>query len=304
LTTAPHNPPSAVPRPQWIDLHTHSTFSDGSSTPAQLVAAAREAGLAAIALTDHDTTGGLREFLAAGRETGIETLAGVEMSVEFHRRTVHVLGYGINPADEKMRAMFRKLVEGRNERNARVIRKLQLLGIGIELEEVETFAGGKVVGRPHIAQALIRKGAVAGFDEAFARYLSRGRPAYFERFRLEPEPAIRLIAEAGGVAVLAHPYYMRLSADALEPVIARFTQAGLAGIEAYYTDHTESETRLYLELAQRHDLLVTGGTDYHGTIKPGVLLGRGRGELRIPYILFERLKEALQTGKSHASRAH
>ncbi|KPL11965.1 hypothetical protein AMJ85_02440 [candidate division BRC1 bacterium SM23_51] len=280
---------------KWVDLHTHSSFSDGSLTPSALVAAAQEAGLAALALTDHDTCGGVEELLAAGEASPIETAAGVEVSVEFHGRTVHVLGYGIDPTHERLCAALLRIVDGRNDRNVRIIRKLQMLGIRIDLEDVEALAGEQVIGRPHIAQVLVQKGVVGSFEEAFARYLGRGQPGYCERFRLEPEAAIALIAEAGGLAVLAHPSYMNItSPDALAATLDRLKQAGLAGIEAYYTDHTEEQTRLYLEMAEQFDLLVTGGTDFHGSIKPGVALGWGRGSLRVPYVLFERLRDAMQ----------
>jgi len=292
------NPQSAIRNPKWIDLHTHSTYSDGASTPAGLVAEARAAGLAAIALTDHDTCDGLGEFVAAGREQGIETMPGVEVSVEYNSRTVHMLGYGIAPGDERFRAALRELVEGRNERNVQMIRKLQLLGVRIELEEVKAFATEQIVGRPHVAQALIQKGVVRTFEEAFDRYLGRGRPAYCERFRLTPEDTIRLIADAGGLSVLAHPHYVGASPDALAALLERLKRAGLAGLEAYYTDHTEEQTRLYVELAERLGLLATGGTDYHGTIKPGIHIGWGQGSLRVPYALFERLREALEAVQS------
>jgi len=287
------NRKAKIENPIWIDLHTHSTFSDGSMTPTELVAAARAAGLAAIALTDHDTCDGLSEFLAAGKGSEVETLAGVEVSLEFGGRTVHMLGYGINTAHGRLRETLSRLVEGRNKRNTRIVQKLQLLGISIELNEVQAIAGEQIVGRPHFAQVLIQKGVVGSFDEAFDRYLARGRPAYFERFRLSPEEAIHLIAEAGGMAVLAHPYYMGMASDLIASTLTRLKAAGLVGIEAYYPEHTEGQTRLYVEMAQRFDLLVTGGSDFHGTIKPNIALGWGRGSLRVPYVLFERLRKAL-----------
>lgn len=278
---------------RFIDLHTHSTFSDGSMTPTELVAAAEAAGLAAIALTDHDTCDGLDEFLAAGRGSNVEVVGGVEISVEFRSRTVHLLGYGVDPSDRRMRQTLREVVSGRNERNARIIHKLQMLGVRIRLEEVEAVAGENVIGRPHFAQVLIQKGIVADFSEAFDRYLGRQGAAYCERVRLEPEAAIALIHDAGGLSVLAHPHYMNLASDVLASVLGRLKQAGLAGVEAYYTDHTEEQTRLYRELARRFDLLVTGGSDFHGAIRPEVALGTGSGSLRVPYDLFERLREAL-----------
>jgi hypothetical protein len=291
--SATANPKSKIENPKWIDLHTHSTFSDGSMTPTELVAEAGATGLAAIALTDHDTCDGIGEFLAAGRASKVETLAGVEVSVESGGRTVHILGYGIHPDHARLRSLLQELVEGRNERNAKIVRKLQLLGVQIELEEVEAVAGERIVGRPHFANVLVRKGVVRTYDEAFERYLARGRPAYHERFRLGPDETIALVAEAGGVAVLAHPYYMGLSFDLVHSTFARLKAAGLVGVEAYYPEHSEGHTRLYVEAAERLGLLVTGGSDFHGTIKPDVALGWGRGDLRVPYVLFERLREAL-----------
>ena len=272
-------------------------------TPTELVGTARETGLAAVALTDHDTCDGIAEFLEAGRRARLEVLAGVEVSVESGDRTVHVLGYGIDPGHGRLRSALRELVEGRNERNVKIVRRLQMLGVRIELDEVRAFAGEQVVGRPHFAQALVQKGVVATFDEAFARYLARGRPAYCERFRLEPAEAIALIAEAGGVTVLAHPYYMGLSSDLVTSTLARLKKAGLAGVEAYYTEHTEEETRLYVEIAERLGLLVTGGTDFHGTIKPDIALGWGRGALRVPYALYERLCEEIERRRADEAAA-
>ncbi len=291
-------PPPRCTRPKrparkWIDLHTHSTFSDGSLTPSQLVAAAKGVGLAAVALTDHDTIAGLEEFLAAGAFHRIETLAGVEISLEFQKRTVHLLGYGIRADYAPLRKALADIVKGRNERNERMIRKLQMLGVRIELDEIKAFAGENIIGRPHVAKALIQKGVVATFEEAFDRFLGRGRPAYCERYRLTPKVAIELIRDAGGLAVLAHPTYMRMSPDAFEAALVQFKRDGLAGIEAYYSEFTEADIQFYLELARRHGLLATGGTDFHGTIRPDVLLGRGRGNLRVPYRLFQNLRESL-----------
>ncbi|MCX8038234.1 MAG: PHP domain-containing protein [Candidatus Sumerlaeia bacterium] len=281
------------PARKWIDLHTHSTFSDGSLSPSQLVAEAKRIGLAAVALTDHDTIGGLEEFLAAGPTHGIETLAGVEISLEFQKRTLHLLGYGIRADHAPLHKALADIVKGREERNDRMIRKLQMLGVRIELDEVKVFAGENIIARPHVAKALIQKGVVATFEEAFDRFLGRGRPAYCERYRLAPKAAIALIRDAGGLAVLAHPTYIGMSPDAFDAALVRFKREGLAGIEAYYTEFTDADTRFYLEMARRHELLVTGGTDFHGAIRPDVLLGRGRGNLRVPYELFQKLKDVL-----------
>lgn len=278
-----------------IDLHTHSTFSDGSLTPTELVAEAGKVGLAALSLTDHDTTRGIDEFLRASADAKIEAVAGVEVSVEVRGRTVHMLGYGIDPGHADLVEALGRVVEGRNDRNARIIRKLQMLGIRIELEEVQSLAGEDVVGRPHVAQALISKGIVSTFDEAFDRYLARNAPAYCERFRLTPEEAIRLIDAAGGVSVLAHPYLIGAnSPGALEVLVKKMKASGLSGLEAIYTEHTAEQTQEYLDLAKQFDLLATGGTDFHGAIKPDTALGRGKGDLEVPYALFEPLCKAIE----------
>jgi predicted metal-dependent phosphoesterase TrpH len=204
-----------------------------------------------------------------------------------------MLGYGIDPGYEPLAEALRKLVGGRHDRNDRIIRKLQMLGVRISFEDVKKHAGEEVVGRPHIANALIEKGAVKNFDEAFEKYLARGAAAYCERFRLTPEEAIGLIAQSGGVSVLAHPYLIRVNDDALEALIRKLKDVGLAGIEAYYSEHSDEQTRNYLDLARRYDLLVTGGTDYHGAIKPDIALGSGRGDLAVPYEVFDNLRNAL-----------
>jgi hypothetical protein len=279
---------------RFIDLHIHSTFSDGSCTPTQLVLMAKAINLAAIAVTDHDTCDGVGELLEAGRQEGVETLSGIELSIEAKGRSIHLLGYGFDPNNAALREALEAVRGGRNERNERIVRKLQMLGYSIRMDEVRQAAGEDVVGRPHIAKVLLDKKIVGTGEEAFDRFLARGAAAYCERLRLEPAAAMNLIRQAGGIPVMAHPYFARFeSPDALVATIERLKDMGLGGIEAYYSEHTDDETKLYIELAKRFDLVVTGGTDFHGLIRPGVMLGRGRGTLRVPYSVFERLKQAL-----------
>jgi predicted metal-dependent phosphoesterase TrpH len=274
------------------DLHCHTTESDGTLTPRQIVALAREIGLRTLAITDHDTIAGLAEGKAAGNDFGVRVLSGVEISVEYASRTVHMLGYCFDAGAEKLRAGLEKLVGGRNERNKKIVARLNELGMPVTLEEIEAEAGGKVVGRPHIARVLLRHGYVATWEEAFDKYLARGGAAYFERLRFTPVDAVALIREAGGVAVLAHPKYVALhEGETLEDILRTLVDAGLEGIECYYTDHTPEETAAYLELARRYNLVATGGSDFHGSVKPDIALGSGKGDLIVSEACADALVE-------------
>ena len=243
-----------------LDLHTHSTASDGLLPPAQLVALAVERGLRALALTDHDTIAGLPEASAAADAAALRFVPGVELSTQVEAGEVHMLGYFVDTADPALRdalARFRAAREGRAEE---MVARLGAAGAPIALERVHAFAAGGSIGRPHVARALIEAGHATSLNEAFERWLVRGRPGYVERFRLTPPDAVRLIRAARGVPVLAHPH----SADDLATLLPGLLAAGLQGIECYYGDYDEARKREYLALAQRHGLVATGGTDYHG----------------------------------------
>jgi hypothetical protein len=239
--------------------------------------------LAAIALTDHDTISGLAEAREAGLEFGVRVLSGVEISVEYASKTVHMLGYCFDSGAGQLEAGLEALVGGRNERNAKIVGRLNELGATVTLAEIEAEAGGKVVGRPHIARVLLRHGFVSDWQEAFDRYLARGAAAYFERLRFSPADAVRMIRNAGGVAVLAHPKYVSLhEGESLEDVVRSLVDVGLSGIECFYSDHSAEETETYLELARSFSLIVTGGSDFHGDVKPDLQLGTGNGDLLVP----------------------
>lgn len=262
------------------DLHCHSTESDGTLSPRELVALAAELEIRTLALTDHDTISGVEEAKAAGAEFGVRIISGVEISVEYAAKTVHMLGYCFDAGAERLRAALERLVAGRNERNAKIVARLNELGLAVTLQEIEAEAGGKVVGRPHIARVLLKHKYVSTWEEAFEKYLARGAAAYFERLRFSPVDAVAMIREAGGVAVLAHPKYVALhEGETLEDIVRTLVSAGLDGIECFYTDHTAEETASYLELAQRFNLVVTGGSDFHGAVKPEIQLGSGTGNL-------------------------
>ncbi len=275
------------------DLHMHSTHSDGTLTPRELVVRARSLGLGAIALTDHDTFSGVAEAREAGRELGVRVLSGVEISVDFREKTVHMLGYCFDSGVESLGRGLDELVAGRDARNLQIIAKLNDLGIPITIREVREEAGGKVVGRPHFARVLMRHGAVRDRQEAFDKYLARGASAYVDRLRFSPEDSVRMIREAGGVAVMAHPKFVPVGGgDTLEAVLSRLVDAGLRGIECHYSLHTPAETREYLDLARRFNLIVTGGSDFHGDVKPDIAMGRGLGDLAVPDSCADALEAA------------
>jgi len=275
-----------------IDLHTHSTASDGSMKPQELVRHAKRCGLAAIAITDHDTIDGIEEAVKEGLCLGVEVIPGLEISVDFNPE-MHILGYFPGEAYLKIKNTLVSLKRNRDERNPKIINRLNELGFDISMEEVEKEAHGAITGRVHIAKVLADKGYVANVEEAFKKLLLSGRPAYFKKEKLTPGQGIREIICAGGAAVLAHPIYLHKDIEELDGIVYELKTAGLTGIEAYYVDNTPEETRDLLNLAGKHKLLVTGGSDFHGRFKPDIEIGIGRGNLNIPYGLLENLKGLL-----------
>ncbi|RLI50676.1 MAG: phosphoesterase [Candidatus Thorarchaeota archaeon] len=276
---------------ELIDLHTHSTASDGSFNPEELVLLAKKTGLKAIALTDHDTVEGLDKFLETGKKINFETIPGVELSAYFEKGTLHILGYFLDYHNKTFLSRLKSFQEARAERNPKIIKKLQDLGIAITYEEVKLVSGGGQIGRPHIARVLVEKGIVKDFDTAFEQFLKKGAPAYVEKERIEPKECIEMIIAANGIPVLAHPFTLHLDNEALEAFIKKLKNWGLGGIEVYYTEHTPEQTAYYIQLAQKFELCITGGSDFHGKNKEGIILGKGYGNLEVPYYLLERLKE-------------
>jgi predicted metal-dependent phosphoesterase TrpH len=280
-----------------IDLHTHSTFSDGCLSPESLVALARKEHVTAVALTDHDTTGGVELFLKACLVHGIRGVGGVELSADIGKGTLHILGYFFRTDDRSLQDMLRKIRAGRDERNAVILEKLNRLGCELTWAEVRLLAAEDVVGRPHFAQALLARGYIRNRDEAFDRFLAKGKPAYVERYRLPPGESIRAIRGAGGVPVLAHPSTLQCSAAEMRRMVAGWVDEGLGGIEVYYSEHKAAQVRHYLSLVKEFGLVATGGSDFHGeTSVPGLRLGRGFGSLRIPDDVVDKLAAACSTG--------
>jgi hypothetical protein len=276
---------------QLIDLHVHSSASDGTYAPAEVVRLAKEGGLRALALTDHDTIDGLAEAVAAGPRYGVEVIPGVEVSARFPGGSMHILGLGLNFPNGHLNERLAVLKRARAERNPQIIAKLNALGIKITLKQVEKLSGQGQMGRPHIARALMEAGYVRSIQEAFDLYLRYDGQAYVPKFRFPPAEAIAMIREVQGVPVLAHPFTLNLgSAAALKNTLEELMALGLAGVEAIYSDHTPEQEALYLRLAGELGLLVTGGSDFHGDNKPEVSLGRMPGQEKLTYERVEALK--------------
>lgn len=260
----------------YADLHAHTTASDGSLTPTQLVHAAKDAGLFLLAVTDHDTVAGLAEAAEAARAIGIRLLPGVELSAEGAPGKCHLLGLGIDPHNETLQTTLAELSVNRRARNARMIERLQALGVAITLDEVVQAAPpGANVGRPHFAQVLLERRVVTSLPEAFDRFLGDDAPAYVEKVTLSPADAIALVHQANGKAFWAHPGLTRLGQhETHETRVGALKNVGLDGLEAYYPAYTPVETEKFVRLAQKLGLLVTGGSDFHGAPKPYTALGR------------------------------
>jgi predicted metal-dependent phosphoesterase TrpH len=275
----------------YIDLHIHTTESDGSLTPSQVVRYAKEKGLKAIAITDHDTIHGNEEAIKEGISAGVEVIPGVEISVDYSPGTMHMLGYFITTEDPILNEKLTLLQDSRADRNPKIIEKLNKLGLSLTYDEVVQVSGGGQVGRPHMAQILMKKGYTKSIKEAFDKYLGKGAPAYLDKFRLSAVEAITMITDAGGIPVLAHPFTLHLkSSDELDALLKKLVNQGLQGLEVYYSEHDERKTSSYRLLAKRYNLAITGGSDFHGKNMKGIDLGTGRGNLKIPYTVLENLK--------------
>lgn len=273
-----------------IDLHIHTTASDGSMSPAQAAAQARGLGLAAIAVTDHDTVSGYAEAAEAGAALGLEVVPGIEISTKY-TGAVHVLGYYIDPASAHLAAVSDWLVRDRDERNRKMAQAMAADGLPVSYEAMQERFGA-VIGRPHFAELLIELGLASDMRDAFDRYVEKGRKYYFPRTILPIDRAIGIILKAGGVPVLAHPFQYRLDAAGLRGLIETAVSLGLRGIECRYTGYTPEQTAALEALAEEYGLVKTGGSDFHGAAKPHIHMGSGlAGELSVPYAFLDRLKE-------------
>lgn len=283
-----------------IDLHIHSTASDGTCTPAELIRLATDIGLQAIAITDHDTLDGTCSAQEGAIPAQLRILSGVELSAAPPSGfpmggSLHILGYGLDPDCLALKQALAELRAARDQRIPKIIERLNHIGIAISLPQVMDQVGFGSPGRPHIARVLIDMGVATDINDAFDRYLAKGQPAYVDKYRIECRRALELIHLAGGVPVLAHPYLVPGGHTAVTTLVARLHAMGLMGIEVYYPHHTCEDVACYLDLAQRFELLVTGGTDFHGQVTPNIQLGRGLGDLNIPYALYEALISRLSS---------
>lgn len=277
-----------------LDLHAHTTASDGDHTPTELVRHAADIGLTAIAVTDHDTTDGIAEAREAGQRSGVEVVPGIELSAEFSKGQCHILGYLFDPTNTALQTRLEEVRRNRATRNDKIIARLQELGFDITLQEVAAIAGGDIIARPHFARALLNRGVVTSIQEAFDLYLAQGAKAYMERDRLTPEECIALLHGAGGLAILAHPNNLKRDEAETITEITRLQALGLDGIEARYNLHTPEDNARYLALAERLGLLTSGGSDFHGpSVKPKVYLGHVEGDSPAPLSLLDTLKAAL-----------
>jgi len=278
----------------FIDLHTHSTCSDGLLTPTALLTLAARRGLAAIALTDHDTVAGIPEALAHGRVTGVEVLPGIEISSSLEGVSLHILGYGFNHEHPGFLTFLEKLQQARSNRNQGILERLQALGISITSEELTQIAGDQI-GRPHFARLLAKKGRAKNTQDAFSRYLKRGGPAFVEHVKPQAEEVISRITEANGLAILAHPACSDPGLEKIPAFVAQLKDYGLAGLEAIYPTHSQKVCRLLKTLAAQHGLLLSGGTDYHGDAHSVTPLGGNTKTIRVPFQLLDDIKQRLAT---------
>ncbi|MFA5275971.1 MAG: PHP domain-containing protein [Candidatus Omnitrophota bacterium] len=266
------------------DLHLHTVFSDGTYTPEELVSKSKKAGLDAIAVADHDTIGAIEPATDAGRIEGLEVLSGIELSAEYLGKEIHILGYLIDYKSLKLKVQLDTLKDNRIERIYKIIAKLkEEADLELNPQSVFDIAKGGVVGRLHVARAMVKDGLAGSIGEAFRRYIGDKCPAYVLGFKFTPAQAIKLIKDAQGVPILAHPYIIK---D--DNLILEFVKEGIMGLEAYYPEHTQGMVNFYVDFCKKNNLLTTGGSDCHGLAKPEVRIG----SVKIPYEMVDKLKEA------------
>lgn len=274
-----------------IDLHTHTTASDGRLTPEQLISHAADAGLCAVAITDHDTVDGIAPARQRAREIGMPFIPGIEISAEYTATgTMHILGYFIDETTESFSDALAFLKQARKKRNPLIIERLNHYDIDVTMEDVQQEAGSEQIGRPHFARAIVKKGFASSIPEAFERFIKKGAPCYVNKERLSPQRAIELIRKARGIPVIAHPKTLNIDFyRELPRFLAQLKEMGLMGMEAYYYNHSRSEEEYFLGLSRKLAIIATGGSDFHGDNKPKVMLGKGNGSLFVPRSVYDHL---------------
>ena len=277
-----------------IDLHVHSTYSDGTYTVEELVDYAVNKGLSAIALTDHDTTDGLERIMDYAKGKNLEIVPGIELSTDLDGKDIHILGYYMDTDNKAFKDKLKEFVDSRNRRNVKMCEKLTEVGCPVTYEEVSERFKDAIVTRAHLAAYLIEKGYTKSRAESFERYIGDKAPCYVPQDKnVTPFDAVKLIAEAGGIPVLAHPYQYKYSMERLDKFVGELKDAGLIGLETIYSTYTAGEIKNLKKLAAKHDLLITGGSDFHGANKPKIDLGSGHGTLNVPDELLNDLKKCL-----------
>lgn len=274
-----------------IDLHIHTTASDGSLSPSEAVALAAKAGMKAIAITDHDTADGIEEAAAAAKEQGIELAPGIELSVDYKGRGIHILGYFIDTENKHLRSLLDWVISERERRNAIIAEAMRADGIAVSLDELHEKYPESVIGRPHFAAELVAAGKVESVKEGFDKYLSPGGRYYRKRQYIPMDMAFAALRLCGAKAVFAHPLQYRFSHEELLELTALLKEKGIVGMECIYSVYSDEETRYLKGIAGDFDLCVTGGSDFHGAGKPHIAIGSGCGDMKVAYELLEKLKE-------------
>lgn len=277
-----------------IDLHVHSYKSDGSLTPSELISLALEKGLSAIALTDHDTTDGLREFDESAKSKPIEAIPGIELSTEYEGKDVHIVGLFIDENQPDFQKHLKNFVASRDMRNEKMCANLRHAGLDISYDALKKEYPGSVITRAHYGTYLVKTGACKSVADAFSQYLGDHTPYFVAREKVTPDEAVILIKKAGGIPILAHPILYHMSAQRLELLVSRLVTAGLMGIEAVYSTYTTREENQIRRLADKYHLLLSGGSDFHGLAKPKLQLGTGYGHLNVPDEFLLKMKAMIQ----------
>lgn len=275
----------------YIDLHVHSNESDGTLPPAEVVALAKEKGLSAIALTDHDTIDGLSAAGQAARQLDVELVPGIEFSTDYNGTEVHILGYFIDDQNPAFLQKLNEFRDGRTTRNIKMVKKLQEAGFDFTYEDLVNAFPDSVLTRAHFARYMSDHGMVKSMDAAFRKYLNQDCSCYVPREKITPFGAIDLIRSGGGLSCFAHPVLCHMNYDRLDAFVRALAEHGLTGIEAVYSTYLPGDERNMKRLAEKYGLLITGGSDFHGSNKPLIQLGTGKGNLHIPYEYLQQLKE-------------
>ncbi|MFO7761501.1 MAG: PHP domain-containing protein [Desulfobia sp.] len=278
-----------------IDLHVHTSFSDGTDTPSATVLKASNCGLAAIAITDHDTVAGVKEGVEQGIKSGVEVIPGVELSAVTGGKSIHILGYGLDVETSGLLKSLGEIQAARNKRNQDIIDKLKNMGIEVSMDELRIYSGEGQTGRPHFARLLHQKNITRNPEEAFRHYLGKEGSAYVPRKILSAGEAISIIQRAGGLAVLAHPLTIDTDRDGLTQLIDELKNFGLAGLEVYYPTHNRETQDRLIKLCRKFHLIITGGSDFHGKNKPNIRMGRVSRNQTIPYKILSNLQWELRS---------